>query len=66
MAKIIKFILNVLKLCLKILGFIILLMILAIVFFHIFDDSEEKCMEQCLAEGHEKVDCANNRCDFPI
>lgn len=57
---------DILKISLTFICFIILILFVIVIGFSIFDDTEEKCMEKCLADGYEAIDCSNNRCDFPI
>ncbi len=57
---------DILKIGLTFICFIILILFVIVIGFAIFDDTEEKCMEKCLADGYEATDCSNNRCDFPI
>lgn len=66
MEKIAKHILNIFKISLTVICFIVLILIAIVIGFSIFDDTEKNCMEKCLAEGHEAIDCSNNWCDFPI
>lgn len=63
MAKIVK---HILKIGLTLIGFIVLILFAIVIGFSIFDDTEKNCMEKCLADGYEAIDCSNNWCDFPI
>lgn len=57
---------HIFKISLTVIYFIVLILIAIVIGFSIFDDTEKNCMERCLADGHEAIDCSNNWCDFPI